>query len=127
MTNLSRPLGTGELTKDPTLTAHIRELQEKVETLNRQIAHLDCERSLPVERIGAEAVEGFGKAVSVALRNADNSARAGLSPHKALMSDVTVSDSEVRISGAKAVLLHQAAQLAAKVNWFHLLQQNGVL
>jgi site-specific DNA recombinase len=111
--NLYRLLGTGELTTDPTLTAHIRELQEKVETLNRQIAHLDRERSLPVERIGAEAVEGFGRAVSAALRSLDNRAFARAYV-QALITDVTVSDREVKISGPKAALLHQTALFAAK-------------
>lgn len=113
VTNLYRLIGAGELTTDPTLTAHIRELQEQVETLNRQIAHLDRERSVPVERIGAEAVEGFGRAVSAALRSPDNRtfARAYV---QALISDVTVSDREVRISGPKAALLHQTAMFAAK-------------
>lgn len=113
VTNLYRLLGKGELTTDPTLTAHIRELQEKVETLNRQIAHLDRERSLPVARIGAEAVEGFGRAVSAALRSPDNRAFARAYV-QALISDVTVSDREVRISGPKAALLHQTAMFTAK-------------
>ena len=59
---------------DATLSARVKGLQEKVEILNRQVAHLYRERSLPVESIGADAVEGFGKAVSAALRNSDNRA-----------------------------------------------------
>lgn len=110
---LYRLVGTGEMSMDATLSAHVKGLQEKVETLNRQIAHLDRERSLPVESIGAEAVEGFGKAVSAALRNPDNRAFARANV-QALVSDVTVSDREVRISGPKAALLHQTAMFAAK-------------
>lgn len=113
VSELYRLLGTGELQMDATLAAHVKALQEKVETLTRQFAHLDRERSLPVERIGAEAVEGFGRAVSAALRNPDNRAFARAYV-QALISDVTVSDCEVRISGPKAMLLHQTALFAAK-------------
>ncbi len=113
VSELYRLVGTGEMSMDATLSAHVKGLQVKVETLNRQIAHLDRERSLPVESIGAEAVEGFGKAVSAALRNPDNRAFARAYV-QALISDVTVSDREVRISGPKAALLHQTAMFAAK-------------
>ena len=113
VSELYRLIGTGEMSMDATLSAHVKGLQEKVETLTRQIAHLDRERSLPVESIGAEAVEEFGKAVSAALRNPDNRAF-GRAYVQALISDVTVSDKEVRISGPKAALLHQAAMFADK-------------
>ena len=113
VSELYRLVGTGEMSMDATLSAHVKGLQDKVETLNRQIAHLDRERSLPVESIGAEVVEGFGRAVSAALRHPDNRAFARAYV-QALISDVTVSDSEVRISGPKAALLHQTAMFAAK-------------
>lgn len=109
---LYRHIGTGQLTMDATLAAHVKGLQEKVETLNRQIAHLDRERSLPVEHIGAEAIEGFGKAVSAALRNADNRAFARAYVH-GLVSSVTLGDHEIRIEGPKAALLAQTAAFAA--------------
>lgn len=109
---LYRLIGTGELAMDATLGSHVKGLQERVETLTRQIVHLDRERSLPVERIDAEAVEGFGRAVSAALRNPDNRAFARAYV-QALISDVTVSDREVRIKGPKAALLAQTAAFAA--------------
>lgn len=110
---LYRLIGSGELSMDATLAAHVKSMQEKVERLTRQIAFVDAERSSPVETLSDEAVAGFGKAVSAALRNPANRgfARAYV---QALISRIEVSDREIRISGPKAALAHGAALFAKK-------------
>lgn len=106
-------LGTQALAMDATLAAHVKALQDKVETVTRQIARLESERSASLENLSDSAIEAFGRAASAALRNPDNPAfaRAYI---QAIVSEVIVSDSEVRIYGPKAALLHQAALFAAK-------------
>lgn len=98
---------------DATLSAHIKGLQDKVQTLTRHIAHLDAERSAPVEALTDETVKGFGRAVSAALRNPANRgfAKAYI---QAFVSEIRVSDREIRITGPKAALAHCAAAFAKK-------------
>ena len=110
---LYRQIGTGALAMDSTLSAHIKGLQDKVETLTRQIAFLDNERSSPVAALSDEAITGFGKAVSAALRNPTSRgfARAYV---QALVSRIEVSDREIRISGPKAAIARSAALFAKK-------------
>ncbi len=110
---LYRLIGSGELAMDSTLSAHIKGLQDKVATLTRQIAFLDAERYSPVEALSDEAIAGFGKAVSTALRNPANRgfARAYV---QALVSRIEVSEREIRISGPKAAIAHSAALFATK-------------
>jgi DNA invertase Pin-like site-specific DNA recombinase len=105
-------IGSQALAMDATLAAHVKALQDKADALNRQIARLDAERAASLEHLTDEAIEAFGRAASAALRNPDNPAfaRAYI---QAVVSEVIVSDSEVRISGPKAALLHQAALFAA--------------
>lgn len=110
---LYRLLGTQTLAMDATLAAHVKALQDKVETVTRQIARLDAERAASLEMLTDESIEAFGRAASAALRNRENPAfaRAYI---QSVVSEVIVSDSEVRISGPKAALVHQAALFAAK-------------
>jgi hypothetical protein len=110
---LYRVIGTGAVAMDATLAGHVKALQNKVETLTRQIARVEAERAASLERLTDDAIEAFARAASAALRNPGNPAfaRAYI---QALVSDVTVSDSVIRISGPKAALLHQAAMFAAK-------------
>lgn len=113
VTELYRLVGSGEITMDATLSAHIKGLQDKVQTLTRQIAHLDAERSAPVEALSDETVKGFGRAVSAALRNPTNRGFAKAYV-QALVSEISVSAREIRISGPKAALVHSAAVFAKK-------------
>lgn len=110
---LHRVAGTGAVAMDATLAGHVKALQDKVETLTSQIAGVEAERAASLERLTDGAIEAFARAASAALRDPGNPtfARTYI---RALVSDVTVSDSEIRISGPKAALLHQAALFAAK-------------
>ena len=113
VSELYRLLGTGELQMHATLAAHVKGLQDTIETVTRQIARLESERAASLEMLTDEAIEAFGRAVSAALRDPDNKALAR-AYIQALVSEVIVTDTEVRISGPKAALLHQAALFAAK-------------
>tara|TARA_R110001592_G_scaffold13946_2_gene63357 strand:+ start:6753 stop:7058 length:306 start_codon:yes stop_codon:yes gene_type:complete len=85
---------------DATLTVRTNELQNKVEMLSRQIAHLDQERSAPVARLSDVAAGQFGKAVSAAPRNPKN--RAFVKAYvQTLVSKVSVSHDLIRISARK--------------------------
>ena len=106
-------VGSGELTMDATLSVHTNGLQDKVETLSRQIAHLDQERSAPVARLSDVAVGQFGQAVSAALRNPKNRAFAK-AYIQTLVSKVSVSHDQIRISGPKDAVARQAAAFATK-------------
>ena len=112
VSNLYDMVGSGELSMDGTLSAHIRDQQEKVERLKRQIALLDQERSTPVDKLSDKAVEKFGNAVSQALRNPDNRqfAKAYV---RTLVSKIEVGEKEIRISGPKDAIAHQAMSFAA--------------
>lgn len=111
VTNLYTMVGSGELTMDGTLSAHIREQQDKVERLKRQIALLDRERSAPVDKLGDKVVEKFGNAVSQAFRNPDNRqfAKAYV---RTLVSKIEVGEKQIRISGPKDAIAHQAMSFA---------------
>jgi hypothetical protein len=106
-------VGAGDITLDQTLKDFIAGLQQKHQTLARQAAHLAAERSRPLEMLATERVEEFGKAVKGALRNPENRAfvRAYI---QTIVSEVTVSDDEIRIKGPKAALVEQAALYSAK-------------
>ena len=106
-------IGEGVIILDGTLQQHLKGLQDRAETLKRQIAFIDNERSLPVKRIGDDKIDAFGKAVKSALRDPDNRsfARAYVGT---IISEVVVTDEEVRIKGPKAALLHQTAAFAAR-------------
>jgi hypothetical protein len=106
-------IGAGDIALDQTLKDFIAGLQQKYEALNRQTTHLAAERSRPLDMLSPERVEEFGKAVKAALRNPDNRAfaRAYI---QTLVSEVTVSDDEIRIKGPKAALIEQASIFAAK-------------
>ena len=81
--------------------------------LKRQIAFIDRERSLPVERIGDENVDAFRKAVRSALRSTDNPAfaRAYIGT---IVSDVIVTEDEVTVRGPSAALMAQTAAFAER-------------
>ncbi len=113
VSELYRVIGTGAVAMDTTLAGHVKALQDKVETLTRQIAQVEAERAASLERLTDDSIDAFARAASAASRNPGNRAfaRAYI---QALVSDVTVSDREIRISGPKAALLHQAALFAAK-------------
>ncbi len=113
VSELYRLIGSGELAMDATLSAHIKGLQDKAATLTRQIAHLDAERAAPLEALSDEAVAGFGQAVSAALRNPGNRGFAKAYV-QALISEITVSDREIRITGLEAALAQSAAIFAKK-------------
>ncbi|HRJ19899.1 MAG TPA: recombinase family protein [Bryobacteraceae bacterium] len=113
VTELYRLVGSGELVMDATLSAHIKAVQDKVQTLTRQVAHLDAERSAPVEALTDETVRRFGRAVSAALRNPVNRGFAKAYV-QALVSEISVSAREIRISGPKAALAHSAVVFAKK-------------
>lgn len=106
-------VGAGEIAFDSTLKDYTAGLQQKHETLTRQAAHLGAERSRPLEILSPERVEDFGRAVKAALRNPENRAfaRAYI---QTLVSEVTVSDREIRIKGPKAALIEQATLFTAR-------------
>lgn len=106
-------IGEGAVALDATLQQHLKGLQDRAETLKRQIAFIDQERSLPVERISDEKVESFGKAVKTALRNPDNPAFARAYV-ETIISEVVVTETQVRIKGPKAALMQQTTAYAAR-------------
>jgi DNA invertase Pin-like site-specific DNA recombinase/ssDNA-binding Zn-finger/Zn-ribbon topoisomerase 1 len=110
---LYRRIGDGDIKFDATLKDHIEGLQQKHETLTRHTAHLETERSRPLERLSPERVEEFGKAVKAALRNPGNRqfARAYV---QTLVSEVVVADDAIRIKGPKSAIAHQAAAFSAR-------------
>lgn len=65
-----------------------------------------------MEAISAEKIGRFSKAVSAALQNNNNRAFARAYV-QALISEVRVSDSEIKIEGPKAALMQKAATFAA--------------
>ncbi len=103
--------GTVEL--DATLQQHLKCLQAHAETLKRQLAHIDEERSLPMDRINDQKVDAFGLAVKTALRNSDNRAFARAYV-ETIISEVVVTDNEVRIKGPNAALMQQTTAFAAR-------------
>jgi len=113
LSKLYELVGSGELTMDATLSVHTNGLQGKVETLSRQISHLDRERGAPVDRLSDEAVGQFGKAVSAALRNPKSRAFAKAYV-QTLVSKVSVGSDQIRISGPKDAVARQAATFATK-------------
>jgi len=110
---LYQHIGDGTMEMDATLTQHLKALQNRHALIKQQIAHLEHQRNLPVELIDRETVDRFSAAAKAALRNQDNRefARAYV---QAIVSDVIVSDEEVRIAGPKAALAQQTAAFAAK-------------
>lgn len=106
-------VGAGDIAMDQTLKDFIAERQQKYETLTRQAAHLAAERSRPLEMLRAERVEEFGAAAKAALRNPENRAFARAYV-QTIVSEVTVTDDEIRIKGPKAALVEQASLFAAK-------------
>lgn len=113
VTKLYGLIGNGEIEMDGTLSAHIKSLQDKIETLTRQIAYLDQKRSVPVRVLNREHVEQFGQAVSTALRDRSNPtfAKAYLT---ALISNVSVGKDQIKISGPKGAAALQAWDFAAR-------------
>ncbi|NHK29677.1 recombinase family protein [Parvularcula flava] len=105
---LYRLIGTGELAMDASLSAHIKGLQDGIETLNRQIAYVEDQRAAPCDRLDDVAIDRFGRAVSTALRDRSNPAFAK-AYIQSIISDIRVSENEIRISGPKAALLEQAS------------------
>lgn|GEM_PF-1678966 len=106
-------IGEGAVVLDGTLQQHLKGLQDRAETLKRQIAFIDQERSLPFERIGDEKVDAFGRAVKSALRDPDNRAFARAYVGT-IISEVVVTDEEVRIKGPNAALMQQTAAFATR-------------
>jgi site-specific DNA recombinase len=106
-------IGAGTVAFDATLQQHLKGLQDRAETLKRQIIHIDQERSLPVERIGDEKVDAFGKAVKTALRNPGNPAFARAYV-ETIISEVVVTNDEVRIKGPNAALMQQTMAFATR-------------
>ncbi|MEZ5921943.1 MAG: zinc ribbon domain-containing protein [Parvularculaceae bacterium] len=106
-------VGAGDIAMDQTLKDFIASLQQRIETLTRQAAHIAAERSRPIELLRPERAEEFGMAVKAALRNPENRAFARAYVNT-LVSEVTVSDDEIRIKGPKAALIEQAAIYSAK-------------
>jgi len=106
-------VGQGTVELDATLQQHLKGLQEHAETLKRQLAYIDKERSLPVDRISDEKVDAFGNAVKTALRYPDNRAFARAYV-ETIISEVIVTDDEVRIKGPNAALMQQTTAFAAK-------------
>ena len=105
-------IGEGTVSMDATLQQHLKGLQDRAETLKRQIAFIDQERSLPVDRISDEKIEAFGNAVKSALRNRKNPAFARAYV-ESIISEVVVTEDEVRIKGPKAALMQQTEAFAA--------------
>ncbi len=106
-------VSAGDMAFEATLKDFIANLQQRHETLTRQAAHLAAERNRPLEMLSAEHVEEFAKAVKAALRNPENRAFARAYV-QTIVSEVTVSDDEIRIKGPKAALIEQASLFAAK-------------
>ena len=113
VTKLYGLVGNGEIEMDVTLAAHIKVLQDKVETLTRQIAYLDQQRSLPVRALSNKQVEQFGRAVSTAIRDRSNPAFAK-AYIKALVSNVSVGKEQIKISGPKVAPAMHAGHFAAR-------------
>lgn len=103
----------GDIAFDGTLKDYIAGLQQKHQTLSQQAARLEAERSRPVELLDARQVDTFGQAVKAAPRNPDNRAFARAYV-QTLVTEVMVSDHEIRITGPKAALVEQASMFAAK-------------
>jgi site-specific DNA recombinase len=99
-------IGAGTVAFDATLQQHLKGLQERAETLKRQITYIDQERSLPIRCVSDEKVEAFGDAVKSVLRNRDNPAfaRAYI---ETIVCEVVVTDDEVRVKGPNAALMQQ--------------------
>lgn len=106
-------VGAGDIALDQTLRDFIAGMQQKYETLTRQAAHLAAERSRPLEMSSPERVDEFSEAVKAALRNPENRAFARTYVGT-IVSEVVVSDDEIRIKGPKAALVEQAMLYSAK-------------
>ena len=124
ITELYDRIGAGDITFDATLKDHIEGLQQKHQSLTRQTAHLNAERSRPLEILSPERVGEFGrrsKPHSEVLAIA-SSRELTFRPWSARSSSPTT-PSASKVRRPPSPIKRRRSPHTA--NWYHLLHSNG--
>jgi site-specific DNA recombinase len=104
-------VSSGQIDLDATLTAHIKESQQRIELLVTQIASLEHSRQNAITTVSKRDLLKFSGAVRIRLLDGSNPgfARAYL---RSLISKIEVANDQITITGSKIALASQACAFA---------------
>jgi site-specific DNA recombinase len=100
---LYKEVGTGGLELDDTLRGHLSGLKAEREDMIRLIAMAERRADMPIDRISDKKVAAFSRAICQRLRDEDPAFRKAVLRH--FVDEVKIDENEIRITGAKSVLL----------------------